>query len=139
MALWNGQFAKAWSKTMSVIALSSGESELGSVVRAAAEGLGLRAVLQDFGVQAEVHIKSDATAAIGMVHRLGLGKVRHLSVADLWVQERVRSGDVRISKWPGLENPSDQQTKHVTAADVERHTAFSGWTPAAPAGLCPGG
>ena len=28
VAMWSGQFVKAWSKTMGVLALSSGESEL---------------------------------------------------------------------------------------------------------------
>ena len=32
VALWSGHFVKAWSKTMGVLALSSGESELGAVV-----------------------------------------------------------------------------------------------------------
>ena len=41
VAMWRGQFVKAWSKTMGVLALISGESELAAVVRAATEGLGL--------------------------------------------------------------------------------------------------
>ena len=59
-----------------------------------------------------VAIKSDATAAIGMVHRLGLGKVRHLAVGDLWVQHHARSGNIRDSNMSELENPSDAQTKY---------------------------
>ena len=43
VALWSGQFVKAWSKT-----LSSGEFELAAVVRAASEGLGLQSILSDF-------------------------------------------------------------------------------------------
>ena len=39
VAMWSGQFLKAWSKTMRVLALSSGESELAAVVRAATEDL----------------------------------------------------------------------------------------------------
>ena len=63
------------------LALSSGESEL-----AATEGFGLQSILGDFDLCGHVAVKSDATAAIGMVHRLGLGKVRHLAVGDLWIQ-----------------------------------------------------
>ena len=48
VVLWSGQFVKAWSKTMGVLALSSGESELAAVVRAATEGLGLQSILIDF-------------------------------------------------------------------------------------------
>ena len=37
--MWSDQFVKAWSKTMGVLALSSGESELAAAVRAATQGL----------------------------------------------------------------------------------------------------
>ena len=112
VALWSGQFVKAWSKTMGVLALNSGESLLAAVVKAAAEGVGLQSILSDYDVCDHVAIKSDPTAAIGMVQRLGLGKVRHLAVGDLWVQHPVRSGEIRVSKVSGLENPSDAQTKY---------------------------
>ena len=58
---------------MDIIALSSGESELCAVVRGATESMGVQACLQDFGFDTSICIKSDATAAIGMVKRLGMG------------------------------------------------------------------
>ena len=127
--LWNGHFVKSWSKTMSIIALSSGESELGAVVKAAAEALGIRAIMQDLGMDpnVKISIQSDATAAIGMVRRLGLGKVRHLAVGDLWIQQRVRSGDIQISKIAGTANPSDSQTKNTGPAEVQRNTEAVCW------------
>ena len=91
--------------------LSSGESELAAVVRASAEGLVLRSILEDFGVKVRITIRSDATAAIGMVKRQGLGKVRHLAVADLWVQQRVKMKELTLLKHPGRENPADLLTK----------------------------
>ena len=102
--LWGGRFVKAWSKTMDILALSSGESELGGVVKACTEGMGLQAVLRDFGINVNVKILSDATAAIGMVRRMGLGRVRHLATADLWVQQRVRDGSFVVAKYPGCDN-----------------------------------
>ena len=57
--------------------MSSGEAELAAVVRATAEGMGVVAMLKDFGIDAELEVRSDATAAIGMVQREGLGRVRH--------------------------------------------------------------
>ena len=59
VALWSGQFVKASSKTMGVLALSGGESELAAVVRAATEGLGLQSILSDFDLCGHVAIKSD--------------------------------------------------------------------------------
>ena len=85
VVVWSGQFVIAWSNTMGVLALGSGEFELAAVLRAATEGLGLRSILSDFDLCGHVTIKSDATAAIGTVHPLGLGKVRHPAVGDFWV------------------------------------------------------
>ena len=116
--LWQGVFIHTWSKTLATLALSSGEAELGAVVRGATEGLGITALLGDFGLTCPMVIRSDATAAIGMVKRLGLGRVRHLAVADLWVQQKLRRGAFTISKWPGVSNPSDMMTKYLSCDDT---------------------
>ena len=110
--MWNRRFIKGWSKTMDILALSSGESELAAVVKGATEALGLQSILKDFGVNTTLHLLSDATAAIGIVCRLGLGRVRHLATADLWIQQRLRCGGVKVSKWPGTDNPADLMTKY---------------------------
>ena len=73
----------AWSRTQSCVALSSGEAELGALVRGATEGLGLQAMMKDLDMERSLALKSDATAAIGMVQRLGLGRVRHLAVGSV--------------------------------------------------------
>ena len=116
-------------KTMGVLALSCAESELAAVVRAATEGRGLQSILSDFALCGHVAIKSDATASIGMVHRLGFGKVRHLAVGDLWVQHHVRSWKIRVSKMSGLENPSGAQTKCLGPEPLQRHSKACNWVP----------
>ena len=120
-AMWGSKMVKTWSKTMAIIALSSGEAELGAVTRGVAEGLGLKSVLADFGVEISIDMMSDATAAIGMCRRLGLGRVRHLATVDLWVQQRVKSGEVALGKLPGTENPADAMTKYVGAPALGDH------------------
>ena len=82
---------------MGILALSSGESELAAVDRAATAGKGLQLILSDFGFFGHVAINSDATAAIG-IHRLGSGKVPNLAVGDLWVQLHVRSEEFESPK-----------------------------------------
>ena len=106
VVLWSGQYVKAWSKTIGVLALSSGVSELAAVVRTATGGLGLQSILHYFDLCGHVATKSDAMVRLGFVHRLGLGKVRHLAVGDLWVQHHVRSEKIRVSKMSGFSNPS---------------------------------
>ena len=45
--VWNKAILKAWSRTQALIALSSGESELAAVTKAAAEALGIQSVLSE--------------------------------------------------------------------------------------------
>ena len=71
----------------------------------------------------KLHVLSDATAAIGIAKRRGLGKVRHLHTTDLWIQERVRNGDVGLHKVLGTENPADCFTKYLDPASMNRALA----------------
>ena len=120
------KFLKAWSRTMHLIALSSGESELAAVTKAAAEGLGVQAILLDFGFETKLEIHSDATAAIGMCKRQGLGRVRHLATADLWMQQRIKLKHFKLFKLPGTMNPSDLMTKHKSRPEIERFLTMLG-------------
>ncbi len=72
---WSGRLVKTWSSTQPVLALSSGEAELAAVVKGSTEALGLQSLLSDLGFSTKIEIKSDATVAIGIVRRQGLGKV----------------------------------------------------------------
>ena len=118
---------KTWSKTQSVIALSSGEAELAAMIRGATEALGMQSVLKDFGIWVKLVIRSDASAAIGMVKREGLGKVRHLAVADLWSQEKRAKGAMRFEKVDGEANPADMMTKGVNGEKIERFCKVLGF------------
>ena len=117
---------KNWSKTQAIVALSSGEAELGALVKGSTEALGMQSVLTDFGEQVGLAVRSDATAAIGMVNREGLGKVRHLAVADLWVQEKRRMGVIDYGKVDGKENPADALTKGLDKETLDKHTKVLG-------------
>jgi hypothetical protein len=66
-------------------------------------------------------VQSDASAALGIVNRTGAGKLRHIRVQYLWVQNVVRRGELAVSKVPGPQNPADVLTKHVDAETMRRH------------------
>ncbi len=111
----------AWSSTQGVVALSSGEAELYALTKGAANTLGMISLALDFGMYLDGKVHSDASAAIGMVNRTGAGKLRHVRVQYLWVQDKVRSGELGVVKVPGEENPVDLLTKHVDAHTLSRH------------------
>ena len=112
---------KTWSKTQSLIALSSAESELYGVVKAASEALGIMSVTQDFGRPLKAKVFADASAALGIIVRRGLGKVRHIDTNFLWVQEISARREIDFNKIPGGANEADMMTKGVTREIMERH------------------
>ncbi len=63
---------KTWSATQTVVALSSGEAELYSLTKGAAQTLGLIAMARDLGIEAGGMLHTDASAALGIVPR-GIG------------------------------------------------------------------
>ena len=118
-----------WSSTQSTIALSSAEAELHGIAKGAAQGIGLRSLAKDLAMDLDVVVFTDAAAAIGIVRRRGLGKVRHLDVTDLWLQEKVRTGDIRVEKVAGTENPADALTKVLPRPLLVKHLSSMGLSP----------
>jgi len=80
----------------------------------------------DFGVEVTIRINTDASAAKGIANRRGLGKVRHIAVNQLWIQDRIAKGDLTISKVNGKENLADILTKHVKSEDIRVHLHKTG-------------
>ena len=106
-----GVGVKHWSRTQSSRALSVGEAEYYALVSGCKEGMGMQSLLRDLGWEADVVIWSDSSTAKGIAARRGLGKMRHVELRYLWVQEAVRRGRVRLEKVRGTENPADHLTK----------------------------
>lgn len=82
----------------------------------------------DFGIVIEGMIKTDSNAAIGIVHRSGLGgRCRHIRVQYLWIQEKVKLGELSISKVHGKGNPADLMTKGLNGEDIAKHMKCLGF------------
>ena len=119
---------KIWSSTQKGVALSSGEAEYNALVKGGSIGIGICSMLGDFGIEVDsrLQIHTDSSAAKGICNRRGLGKVRHLDVHTLWIQDRVNKGDIVIKKVSGESNISDALTKHVDAAKLGQHLSDTG-------------
>eukprot|EP00969_Alexandrium_andersonii_P008858 387398-Alexandrium_andersonii.AAC.1 len=63
---------------------------------------------------------TDSSAALGICNRSGIGKVRHLAMSLLWVQERLREGTLSLSKCQGGFNPADLCTKFLDRVKIDR-------------------
>ena len=84
--------------------------------------------MRDLGEEIEnpISIRTDASAAIGIVSRIGVGKVRHIEVNQLWLQEKVYKGEVVIEKVDTKCNLADALTKPLSEEDMDAHVAMTG-------------
>ena len=111
---------RIWASTQSVIALSSGEAKFYAIVRGASIGLGMQSLLDDSGERSRVKILTDATTGKSLAARRGLGKVRHIEVSELWIQQKVRDNKIELTKIKGTFNLADLFTKHVDRAKLDQ-------------------
>ena len=114
---------KTYCRQQKVVALSSAEAELYATVAASAEAIALVAYCRDLGISMEAELFCDSSAALGIAHRAGIGKVRHLRTQGLWVQEVRVSGRIKYKKVLGSKNPADLLTKHMGAELNKQHLA----------------
>ena len=117
-------YIKSWSKTQSLIALSSAESELYAMVKCASEIFGIKSALSDWGINLTATMKSDASAALGIIQRQGLGKVRHIDCSFLYVQQIAAKKLLALEKIPGTKNPADLCTKGLPASKMMEYCSF---------------
>ena len=112
---------KMWCKTQAVVALSSAEAELYGLVRASAETLGLISMYKDLGTHMNGVVLGDASAALAIVTRRGLGKLRHLDTIYLWIQEKAAKGDLNFKKVACVDNGADLFTKTLSWNEIQGH------------------
>ena len=115
-----------WARTQQVVSMSSAEAELHALCKCASELLGAAIMTREFGEHKELRVHTDSSAAKGIVQREGAGKVKHLDVKCLWVQERETCGDLSVIKIPRAENCSDYLTHHSTEREGITHLSRMG-------------
>ena len=115
-----GAGVKSWSSTQGSIALSSGEAEYYAALKGAAEALGLQSLAVDLGWQFKVRLWTDSSSGKAVASRRGLGKIRHMEVKYLWLQETVRRHRLVMKKIPGKENAADILTKPLSKDEMAR-------------------
>ena len=74
--------------------------------------------MRDLGWYCKIRLLVDSSAAKSIASRTGLGKLRHLEIKFLWLQECVRRGKVVLGKVRGDINPADVLTKPKSASEV---------------------
>ena len=120
---------KAWSRTQDSITLSSAEAELVALGKLAMEVIGIRTMCEEWGMsraEQTSDLFADASAALSIAKRQGAGKMRHINVKSLWLQEKTLQEELTYEKIRGEENPADGLTKYVRQELAERYAGVVG-------------
>lgn len=117
---------RCWSATQPTVAMSSAEAELISMTDGAARGLGFATMLHEMNIEAtlkinlkpNVEIHTDSVAAKAFASTRGLGKMRHLDLKYLWIQEQVQRRRLMLTKVSAQVNVADVMTKFLDLSRV---------------------
>ena len=110
---------KSWATTQASIALSSAEAELVAMTKATAETIGIIHMVKDLAVEITGVVYADSSAALAIADRRGSGKLRHICIRKLWLQEKEQRGEVELRKVKGQHNPADLLTKYMNGGRME--------------------
>ena len=94
-------------------------AELAACIKTSSEAFGILQLAAGMGRTAEGEVFVDSSAALGVVHRKGNGKLRHIRVGQLWVQQTAEDEVLTYKKINGKENPADLCTKNLTQAAID--------------------
>ena len=76
---------------------------------------------KDLGTHMNGVVLGDASAALAIVARRGLSKLRHLETTYLWIQEKAGKGELNFKKVAGVDNGGDSFTKTLSWNEIQCH------------------
>ena len=100
------------------VAMSSAEAEFYAMVEGATRSIGLQSMASEMGVRMDITLFTDSSAAKSFASQRGLKRIRHLEVKELWIQEEICRGRLRVEKILGTENPANICTKFFGKQDL---------------------
>ena len=106
-------------------ATSSGEAEMRALNHCALSAVFVRNLAQeDFGMTVSVpRIWCDSSAALQSAKKMGVGKMRHIDIGHLVIQDLVKTRKVIIGKIDGTTNPADILTKYLKTGEEMKTSA----------------
>ena len=109
------------SRTQGLIALSSAEAEVYAAVSTCCDAIYMMRCLEFvFEQSVGIQLLIDNSAARQILMRAGVGRVRHLSVKILWLQQQVEKKTVNVAAVASSDNIADLGTKRLPCHTMRR-------------------
>jgi hypothetical protein len=74
-------------------------------------------------------MRMDAASTITALSRPGVGRLKHVDIRDLWLQDQVKMKRLKIVKVPGTENIADLATKYHPTSKLSELQQMIGLVP----------
>ena len=78
-------------------------------------------MLRDWGQLKPGIIYADSSSALAITKRKGAGKLRHIHINALWIQEKQDRDDTTYANILCTEYPADLMTKHLVRDTVDKY------------------
>ena len=123
MIYFEGAVLSFWSRTQTIIALSSCEAELYAINMATIEALNVKSTIEELvkNCKKNITVYTDSSSAKSITSRRGVTrKTKHIELRQLFVQDLVVNGTLQVTKVGKLLNPADIFTKFVSSETIQR-------------------
>ena len=87
----------------------------------------MKGLLEDMGIEVGIQVNTDSSVAKTIAMRKGAGRVRHIEVRELLVQDRVAKGELQIFNVKGEFNVADGLTKHLERHKMDKYMEACGF------------
>ena len=124
---WGGNATlTAWSRTQQTVSLSSAEAELYALTTGIAEGMVTKHLLQELGHEVTLTNHVDSQSAKVWASRRGLGRMKHVMLKYMFVQDVVEKKLTNLAYINTKANKADLMTKCHTSEAHKRSCAMLG-------------
>jgi hypothetical protein len=121
-----GTTVMTWSRAQAAYALSSTEAELYALAVGAVECLGLQTLMREWGYSTVPHLHTDSQAAKAVCMKRGPGRMKHVELRLLVIQDWVEQGRLKLFKVGTHVNPADMMTKGINFDKLVRFARMLG-------------
>ena len=90
------------------------------------EGRFAQTIVKELGEDLTLEAFCDSSSAVAITVRRGLGRLRHLNVKQLWLQQEVREKRLTVSRVPSAQKVGDLFTKAFLAPKFRALTDLVG-------------
>ena len=88
-------------------------------MKCTAESIGIKSMARDWNHDLGITLYADSSAALAIAKRKGAGKLRHINVSALWIQDVQDREGAQYLKIEGTRNPADLMTKYLVRDKID--------------------